>query len=126
MSEWTLYLIIIVHNLDSILGILLCLFLCVVTVCAAFGITGYVMCDEYESSRFKSKMQFFKKILMHPLTVGFLILSLLSSILVPSYKEIVAIYIIPKVINAQMTQKLPETINLFLNKYIKEMSNEKH
>lgn len=126
MSEWILYLIIIAHNLDCILGVLLGLFFAGIVILTIFGIIGYILCEEYEITEFITKAQRLKKILVHPLTVGFVVLAFLSSVLVPSYKEIAAIYIIPKVINAQMTQKIPETVNLFLNKYIEEMSSEKH
>ena len=124
MSEWTLYLIVVVNNINC--------FLTTTLILSGFAISLTILVIQLaylasgDNTFIRKVGVISKKVIKHPACIIFLVLTMLFSILVPSYKEIAAIYIIPKVVNAQITQKLPETINLFLNKYIKEMSDEKH
>jgi len=52
------------------------------------------------------------------------ILSLLSFILIPSTKEAVAIYMVPKIANNEQVQKLPDNAMKFLNGKFKEWIND--
>ena len=107
MSSWTIYLITRLEYIRIMVGVLL-----------AIGFIGFIMAawlwgcafiDGDVKLRVTTKYLCLKILL--PVTIIFAIL--LSAI--PDTKEIVAIYLIPKIVNNEQVLKLPNTILEFLD-----------
>jgi hypothetical protein len=57
--------------------------------------------------------------------VGF-ILSLMVAVFIPSTKEYVAIYLIPKIVNNEQVQQIPEKAMTILNSKLNEWITDQH
>ena len=57
--------------------------------------------------------------------VGF-ILSLMVAVFIPSTKEYVAIYLIPKIVNNEQVQQIPEKAMNILNSKLNEWITDQH
>jgi hypothetical protein len=121
INSLLLYGLTVLHNLDCLCGVVCTLG--VVALSVAFiiaGATGSYTGESLDNCKAVAKVTI--KTFWFKVVVTIL---LLDAIFVPSYKEIIGIYIIPKVVNAELTQKIPDTVNIFLNKFIEEYDLKK-
>jgi hypothetical protein len=111
----------VLHNLDNLCqGIFIFGFLALSVAFIIAGASGSWTGESLDNCKAVAKVTF--KTLWFKVLVTILFL---DAIFVPSYKEIIGIYIIPKVVNAELTQKIPDTVNIFLDKFIEEYAPKK-
>jgi hypothetical protein len=109
ITSWDVYWI---TRLDAI-GIVLGIFVTIFTVLSIFAWIPTITDD------FVPEIKRFYK-----LAVVVLIVSLLGFAFIPSTKEAAAIYMIPKIVNNEQVQKLPDNAMKFLNGKFEEWIND--
>ena len=113
ITMWTLYLLNVLFDLSQV--IIIPIFFSGFLV--AFGVVGKFVDEDI----YQCVADYMKTALIT------LIVCVSVLILIPSKKEALAIYIIPKVLNNQQVQELPENalkyLNVFFKKEIAEITN---
>jgi hypothetical protein len=116
ISMFTIYLF---TRLDAIKVSCVSIFLTITILSIFFGIV--VGIDEYAREDSKWGLKFKKSIVML-----FLIyfISFVGTVCIPTQKEIAAIYLIPKIVNNEQSQELPDNFLKLLNSKLKEYITE--
>lgn len=92
-------------KLDSILNAAL-LFILISGICVTIGLIGVIWCKIDEI--FKDYIYIWRKILKYSLLI--FIVSLCFKIFLPTTKEIAAIIVLPKIINNEKLQEIPNKV----------------
>lgn len=109
-----IYLLSILEGINFVLGTIFLL------VLIALFFTGFALLAEQDIYH---AWNLTKLKLLKRLSIFFLVLCLVTS-LIPSAKTVVAMTIIPAIVNNQDMQKLPENIIKFVNDYLERTKEE--
>lgn len=120
ITSWDIYWLTRLDNICVFLGVLWVLSLVAVGVALFIGIFGLIEDDDEIKSGIKQVLRYF---------VPIAIILSIPAIFLPSTKEYAAIWLIPKVINNEQVQKVPEQalklLNLKVEQWIADMTTEK-
>lgn len=110
ISMWTLYLLNVAFSISHFLVLPIIASACLVLL----GVIGKIV-DDNIGKIFNSYMK--------PAMIT-LVICVLFAVLIPTKKEALAIYMIPKIINNQQMQELPDNALKYLNVFFKKEISE--
>lgn len=110
ITPWTIYWITRLDGLGFICGAIL-------TACVFASTLGYIVVDAY--SRFGDELKNMKKVWRVSVPVGALVL--LISTFIPTTKEAVAMIVVPKILENEKVQKLPDNFLNLANEWMEEL-----
>jgi large-conductance mechanosensitive channel len=117
-----------ITRLDSIVGLLVAVIIALAITSVVHAFIGAIRCEEMCRADQKEGWRKYRKINI-ALGIALLITSTIVTF-VPSTKTAVAIYMVPKIVNNEQVQKLPDNAMSLINgkfeEWINDMANKKN